>query len=221
MRRGAGGSASLASSSTTKTGTTPKAACSTSCSKTRASFRSPSTRAGVASASSDSASSSSAFNRARLERSRCSAAASSGLADKPVAESTNRLDPARLLQSAPDLVRRLLDAEHLASRSVTRAGEDDHRKRDPISSRSQRVEDFGSLHVGHLIVEQHQVGRPCVDAREGFGPADSDLDHVARAPQQRGGHLRRAWLIVDDKQPGHPSQTPTATYQVQGFFRKT
>src|SRR5260370_41647250 len=110
MRRGAGGSASLASSSTTKTGTTPKAACSTSCSKTRASFRSPSTRAGVASASSDSASSSSAFNRARLERSRCSAAASSGLADKPVAESTNRLDPAPLLQSAPDLVRRLLDA---------------------------------------------------------------------------------------------------------------
>src|SRR5260370_1185259 len=207
MRRGAGGSASLASSSTTKTGTTPKAACSTSCSKTRASFRSPSTRAGVASASSDSASSSSAFNRARLERSRCSAAASSGLADKPVAESTNRLDPARLLQSAPDLVRRLLDAvveacivgaPNLLQQLLTR--------HNLTSAPGEQL--------------QHQVGRPCVAAREGVGPADSDLDHVARAPQQRGGPLRRAWLIVDDKQPGHPSQTPTATYQVQGFLRK-
>src|SRR4029077_18420756 len=50
------------------------------------------------------------FPRARADRSRWRAAASSGSGDKPVAESTDCRDPAGLLQRAPDLVRRLLDA---------------------------------------------------------------------------------------------------------------
>src|ERR1700693_5224476 len=74
-----------------------------------ASLRSPSRRAGVAAAPSASASSSSAFNLASLERSWCSAAASSGLRDEPVADSTNRFDPARLIERATELVHRLLD----------------------------------------------------------------------------------------------------------------
>src|SRR6202521_6083585 len=74
-----------------------------------ASFRSPSRGAVIAAAPSASASSSSAFSLARVERSRCSAAASSGLRDEPVADSTNRFDPARLLQGATELMHSLLD----------------------------------------------------------------------------------------------------------------
>src|SRR5258706_11533805 len=55
-------------------------------------------------------SSSSAFTRANVERRRWRAAASSGLGDEPVANPTHRLDPARLLQRAPDLIRGLLQA---------------------------------------------------------------------------------------------------------------
>src|SRR6185312_4234167 len=55
-------------------------------------------------------SSSSAFTRASVERKRCRAAASSGLGDEPVANSTHRLYPSRLMQRAPDLIRGLFQA---------------------------------------------------------------------------------------------------------------
>src|SRR5260370_19850211 len=54
--------------------------------------------------------SSSARILARVERRRWRAAAASGLDDKPVADSTDRLDPSRLLELAAHLVHRLLEA---------------------------------------------------------------------------------------------------------------
>src|SRR5207249_698395 len=56
------------------------------------------------------ASSSSARALASVDLRRCSADANSVLVDEPVSNPTDRLDPTRLAQLAPDLVHRLLHA---------------------------------------------------------------------------------------------------------------
>src|SRR6266849_9316282 len=58
------------------------------------------------------------------------------------------------ISSLDDVVgRSALDSDHLVARRMPCASEDDDGKRDAIGARTQLIQDFGRLHVGHLVVE--------------------------------------------------------------------
>src|ERR1700704_2574384 len=148
-----------------------------------ASLRSPSRRSGCAAAPSAPASSSSAFILASVERRRCSAAASSGLGDELVADSTNGLDPARLLQGAADLMNRLLNA--VLEPAVGRS---------PNSLEQLRATHHLTRPAGKQL--QHQKGpafelqgafaKPCLATRkiDPQAPADNDSSLSGPLPER-------------------------------------
>src|SRR6202165_110365 len=89
-----------------------------------------------------------------------------------------------------------LDSYHLVACRVPRPGEDDHGEVDSVAAGPELVEHLRSLHVRHLVVEQHQVRRADPDARQRFGPADGEVPQAPRPPKQLGSELGRARLWV-------------------------
>ena len=95
--------------------------------------------------------------------------------------------------------RAVLDADDLVGRRVASTGQDDDRECNSIGPKTKRVEDFGSFHVRHLVVQQHQIRRAQPNPLQRFSAAVGYVDCVTGAPQQLRRQLRGAWLVVNDK----------------------
>ena len=104
-----------------------------------------------------------------------------------------------------------LEPEDLVARRMSRAGQDDHRERDARAARAQCVQHLGRLHVGHVVVQQHQVWRGRADSLQRLGPTCGNFDRVARTAQKFRGQLSCPRLVVNHQQlGGHRLQSPPA-----------
>ena len=104
---------------------------------------------------------------------------------------------------------------------VVTGGEKDERHVVPVAA--QAPANFEAVEVGHVDVEDDQIGRVVFDHAQRLDPAAGELDVVAGETERRSQHFGEAFLIVDHEElsrSGHDGDTiPPAPSQTENSLR--